>query len=87
MSLVKFIDHDAAHFGQFGVLHELAQHHAFRHIDEPRFPRRDIIKTDLITHLRTQARIAFSSYALRQHARSDAPRLKDDAALTFFKNA
>ena len=87
VALVKLVDDDAADVAQFGVVEQQAQHDAFGDVDQAGVPAGDVVEAHLIADFLAEPRVAFLGHPLRQHARGDAARLQDDAALARLEEA
>ena len=87
VTLMKFVDHDAADAIQHRIFKQHAQHHAFGDVGQPRLATGDVFKAHLITDFPTETSIALACDSLSQHAGGDAAWLEHHAAFSFRQDA
>jgi hypothetical protein len=87
MTLMKFVDYDAADAIQHRVFKQHAQHHAFGDVGQPCLATGDVFKAHLITDFPTETSIALACDSLRQHAGGDAAWLEHHATFSLRQDA
>ena len=87
MTLVEFVDADAADAVELRVFEQHAQHDAFGDVGEASFAAGHILKAHLIADFAAELGISLTSDPLGQHACSNAAWLEHDAAFAFGQQA
>ena len=87
MTLVEFVDHDAADAVEHRVFEQHAQHDAFGDIGQSRLAAGDVFKAHLITDFAAETCVSFTRHALRQHAGGNPARLQHHTAFAFGEDA